>query len=98
METTTNTTSIDTINSKLCRKELTLKEFWNSTEKLAIWCNTEDKANALLQKFNEHGWKWNRNHFHETVCYGNTNGHSSIEYYLQSGYTIIPFDCIVDFH
>lgn len=45
------------INQKELKK-ITLTKFWTSEEKLAIHCDTEEKANELLQAFNKLGKKW----------------------------------------
>lgn len=37
---------------------MTIKEFFEKKEKLVIHCDTEEKANKLLRKFDELGKKW----------------------------------------
>ena len=39
-------------------KKITLKEFWESKEELAIHCNVEEKAKALLCAFDKMGKEW----------------------------------------
>lgn len=40
-------------------KKITLKEFWESEQKLAIHCDTEEEAKTLLSAFDKMGKKWN---------------------------------------
>lgn len=37
---------------------MTIKEFFEKKEKLVIHCDTEEKANKLLRKFDQLGKKW----------------------------------------
>ena len=39
-------------------KLITLTEFWNSEEELAIHCDTEEQAKKLLKAFDKMGKKW----------------------------------------
>lgn len=39
-------------------KKITLSEFFKNDEKLAIHCDTEEKANLLLKAFDKMGKKW----------------------------------------
>lgn len=39
-------------------KKITLKEFWESKQQLAIHCDTEEKAKTLLSAFDKMGKKW----------------------------------------
>ncbi|AXF52101.1 MAG: hypothetical protein [Podoviridae sp. ctcf755] len=86
---------------------MTIKEFWESEEDIAIHCDTEDKANKLLRKFDELGKKWCtgssyllRNEwkrYEEKTCYKNDGLFGSVNFYKKEGYTIIEFDDIDDF-
>lgn len=40
-------------------KKITLKEFWESEQELAIHCDTEEEAKTLLSAFDKMGKKWN---------------------------------------
>ncbi len=83
-------------------KKITLKEFWNSKEKLAIHCDTEEKANKLLRAFNKIGKKWcdddsyiGNNYWYdkrENTCYSNDNGYTSINWYKENDYKIYEFE------
>ena len=49
--------------------KITLEEFWNSKEKLAIHCDTEEKAIKLLRAFNKMGKKWkSRDSYKKIFC------------------------------
>lgn len=39
-------------------KKITLKEFWESKQKLVIHCDTEEKAKKLLSAFDKMGKRW----------------------------------------
>lgn len=84
------------------RERISLDEFWDSEEKLAIHCDTEEKANKLLREFNKTGKKWSsgddytkfncwKSHKKDT-CYCNGRGYSSIDYYKINGYKIYEFE------
>lgn len=84
--------------------KITLSEFWNSKEKLAIHCNTEEKANKLLKAFDKLGKRWGvkdsyleRNfweYFREDTCYDNTNKYSFIKFYKKDSYKVYEFEDI----
>ena len=83
-------------------KKITLTEFWNSIFAMAIHCDTEEKANELLQAFDKLGKKWcddtsylssNEYYFQkDETCYSNENGFDRISWYKSNGYTIYEFD------
>lgn len=85
--------------------KITLTEFWNSKEKLAIHCDTEEKANKLLRAFNKIGKKWcdddsyiGNNYWYdkrENTCYSNDNGYTSINWYKENDYKIYEFDDVI---
>lgn len=66
------------------KDKITLEEFWNSGEKLAIHCDTNEKAINLLKEFDKLGKRWcagnsyiNANywtHYKEEACYLNDGG------------------------
>lgn len=84
--------------------KITLKQFWNSRADLAIHCNTEEKANKLLKKFDEMGKTWGSsrsyldyNNWHlcgAEMCYTNQGTYCDCEYFKKRGYTIIEFEDI----
>ncbi len=71
--------------------KITLEEFWNSEEFLAIHCDTEEKAIKLLRTFDKMGKKWrSRNTYLEKICwkyekentcYDNINGYGYIDWF-----------------
>lgn len=87
-------------SSKL--KKITLSEFWNSKEKLAIHCNTKEKAEKLLKGFDKLDKKWfsgasylEINHwdvYEEYTCYNNINGYSCFDWHKEKDYKIYEFD------
>jgi len=85
---------------------MTLKEFWESKDKLVIHCNTEEKIEKLCDAFDVMGKKWRdgTSYKHaidwwickEEFCYYKDT-FCGYERYDLSGYTIIEFDDIEDF-
>ncbi len=83
-------------------KKITLKEFWNSKEKLAIHCDTEEKAEKLLNAFDKLGKKWvnsdryiDVNHWEidkEKTCYCNEGYCSPIDWYKENDHKIYEFE------
>lgn len=82
-------------------KKITLTEFWNSKNDLAIHCDTEEKAKTLLKAFDKLGKKWAGGNSYLNsdciikrgdVCYSNTNRFCGYEYYRLMGYKIYEFD------
>lgn len=86
-------------------KLMTLKEFFESKEWLAIHCDTAEKAIMLLKAFNDNGYKWWLGNkysdmtcwlvYKEETCYTNTGSYTNREYFESKGYKIIEFDDIV---
>ena len=82
--------------------KITLKEFWNSKKKLAIHCNTEEKADKLLEAFDKYGERWYGDYRYiddtywndekENTCYSNRHGYSSIDWYKANDLKIYEFD------
>lgn len=85
--------------------KITLEEFWNSKEKLAIRCKTEEQAIKLLTAFDKLGKKWlcgnsylESNYWKankENTCYNNTNQYSSIYWYKHTSYKIYEFEDVI---
>lgn len=83
-------------------KKITLTEFWNSTEKLAIHCDTEEKANKLLNAFDKLGKNWSDGNSYleytyyathkQNTCYSNHRTHTKYNWYKNNGYTIYEFE------
>lgn len=83
-------------------KKITLTEFWNSKEYLAIHCDTEEKANKLLNAFDKLGKKWNSgdsyisfNNYEDhqdKTCYSNEGCFDCYDWFNRYGYKIYEFD------
>lgn len=79
--------------------KITLKEFWNSKEKLAIHCNTEEEAKKLLKAFDKLGKKWcdgdsylaDDCYYRRDTCYDNNCEHSYYDFYKKCNYIIYEF-------
>jgi hypothetical protein len=84
--------------------KIKLSEFWKSEEKLAIHCDTEEKAIKLLRAFDKMGKRWicgnsylESNYWKvnkEDTCYNNINRYSSINWYKKYKYKIYEFEDI----
>lgn len=85
--------------------KITIEEFWNSKKKIAIHCDTEEKANKLLKAFDKLGKKWAYgdsylekncwNGYEEYTCYSNNNGYTSINWYKKNDYKIYEFEDVI---
>lgn len=81
---------------------MTIKEFFKSNEKLAIHCDTKEKAKALCNAFDREGYTWRSGcirytectYWDEGICYSNENGYADREYYENKGYRILEFEDI----
>lgn len=85
-------------------KEITLKEFWNNKgiKRMAIHCDTKEKANTLLKAFNKMGKKWssgcsytsfnNYEDYQNKTCYSNDGCFAYYDWYKRYGYMIYEFD------
>lgn len=76
--------------------KITLTEFWNSEDKLAIHCDTEEKANKFIKESNKTN-KWGDcgncyNNYKEKTCYSNDSQYCELEFYEGDNYTIYEFD------
>lgn len=82
--------------------KITLTEFWNSKKKLAIHCDTKEKAKQLLKAFDKMGKTWSAgasyleyiywNSYKQNTCYNNNNGYCSIDWCKEEDYKIYEFD------
>lgn len=83
-------------------KKITLKEFWESKQGLAIHCDTEEKAKTLLSAFDKMGKKWDseeaystntcwQNYRSKTVYY-NDNTYGYLEYAIDENVKVYEFE------
>lgn len=82
--------------------KITLTEFWNSDECLAIHCDTEEKADKLLKAFDKLGKMWCENvsylktncysYYGQKSCYSNNRCISDCNYFRKTGCTIYEFE------
>lgn len=79
--------------------KITLREFWENDKKLAIHCDTEEKAQILLKAFDKLGKKWCDGDsyladdcYRRDVCYDNNCEHGHYCYYKGAKYKIYEFD------
>jgi hypothetical protein len=85
--------------------KITLEDFWKSKEKLAIHCDTEEKAEKLLKEFDKMGQKWANGDDYtkfncwktheENTCYGDERWYSSIDWYKINGYKVYEFKDVI---
>lgn len=83
-------------------KKITLTEFWNSKNNIAIHCDTREKAKTLLRAFNKMGKKWCDddsylkcniyNFYRKRTCYNNTGEYCSYDWYESLGYKIYEYE------
>ena len=83
-------------------ESITLEEFWKSERKIAIHCNTKEKAKKLLNAFDKMCKKWRNgdsyleNDYYslkyENTCYSNDNRFDGISWYRLNCYTIYEFE------
>lgn len=81
---------------------MTVNEFFESKEKLAIHCDTEEKAKTLLKVFDDDGYRWVEENrytdesywyvFKEDTCYSNECLYCRIGFYQEMHYKIIEFE------
>lgn len=86
-------------------KKITLSEFFKNDEKLAILCDTEEKANLLLKAFDKMGKRWRSNQsyleennwrgFKEKTCYENDGTYCCKEFYLGTSYIVYEFEEVI---
>lgn len=78
---------LSSIKEQLAPKKITLREFFESKQELAIHCNTEEKAKQLLSAFDKMGKKWNTgNRYTE---FNNWNNYGQIIYYNDGTYATL---------
>lgn len=76
--------------------KITLTEFWNSKDKIAIHCDTEEKANKFIAESNKIV-KWRcyiyfYEDYNEKTCFNNNFGFCYLKFYKENGYTIYEFE------
>lgn len=82
---------------------MTIKKFFESEEKLAIHCDTEEKAEKLIQRFDQLGYRWidgscyTNFGYDRKICFDNKNCWASIDLYKKCNYKILEFEDIDDF-
>lgn len=86
-------------------KKIVLKDFFESDKKLAIHCDTEEKANILLKVFDKLGKKWcsgvsylednNWETSKEETCYSNKGAYCTKEFYLNKNYKVYEFEDVI---
>ena len=85
-------------------KKITLKEFFEGN-KIAIHCDTHEKAKKLLSEFDKLGKSWRSgasylkydfwDDFKEFTCYGNSGEFGSVGTYSDKGCTIYEFEDVL---
>lgn len=85
--------------------KITLKEFFESDERLVIHCDTEEKANKLLKEFDKLGKTWwvgesyleynDFNEYKDRTCYSNDGFYYDIEYYEDINIKVYSFEDII---
>lgn len=83
---------------------MTIKEFFESSKKLAIHCNSKEKAKKLLRAFDTANYKWfsgaryteenNWDTNGKETCYSNRNRFCDKNFYETMGYNILEFEDI----
>lgn len=81
---------------------MTIKEFFESPELIAIHCYTEERAKDLCNAFGRAGYKWDSglkyteytswSRYKEETCYSNKRSFADVEFYQNHGYRIIEFE------
>lgn len=81
---------------------MTIKEFFENKNKLAIHCDTEEKATKLLKVFDKMGCRWASGdsyiedteweRYKEYTAYSNCGHYGSWLDYLKEGWQIVEFD------
>ena len=83
---------------------MTLKEFWESKEKLAINCKSRRQSNIFCEESHKLGKKWKEGQSYleenqwqdylEDTCYDNENQYTERRWYLQQDYRVLDFEDI----
>ena len=78
-------------------KKITLKEFWESKQQLAIHCDTEEKAKTLLSAFDKMGKKWSTGNRYTEFNNWDNYGQKTIYYNDGTFGNGNPFSIIYEF-
>ena len=83
-------------------KRITVYEFFNSKEKLAIHCDTKAKAKKLLAEFEKRGYEWcdgkkyvdddSYDEQKSKTCYTNDKMYGSLEQCIEENFIIFEFE------
>lgn len=106
LETIEESEAVDLLNDlkkKLKKRyRITLTEFWNSKEKIAIRCCSKEKAHELLEAFNKLGKRWitgesytKKSYYNDwlcSTCYSNNRRYGDYEDYKREHYIIYEFE------
>jgi len=81
---------------------MTIREFFESKDKLAIHCDTAGKAKRLLEAFDKAGYRWRSGLgykefttwrvYKKDTCYTNKKGYGDINYCKDKGWQILEFE------
>lgn len=85
--------------------KITLREFFDSKDKLAIHCDTLEKAKTLLTAFDKMGKRWDIGGSYATnfrwsvctnnTCYSNKGTFGDTPYYLEKNVPIYSFEDVI---
>lgn len=86
----------DLLTKEEKKYKITLTEFWNSKNKLAIHCDTREKADKFIKESNKTD-KWGDfgncyGVYKEKTCYCNEARFDELEYLRENNYTIYEFE------
>ena len=86
-------------------KKITLKEFWESPQFLAINCKTKEQSIKLLKEFDKMGKQWSTGSsylttnvwpcYHENTCYDNRGGYADINFFETNNHQVLNFDDVI---
>lgn len=87
------------------REKITLEEFWNNKEELAIHCRTEEQAKTLCKAFDRMGRRWqsgcryidktNYWYYETETCYSNDGTYTEVENCWNCDIKIYKFEDII---
>ena len=87
------------------KDKITLKEFFESKDKLVIRCDTEEKANKLLKEFDKLGKNWWTGEgylentcfdtYKDETCYSNAGEYEQTEHYKDENTKIYSFEDVI---
>lgn len=88
------------------RNKMNIKKFWESREKLAIHCKTQEEAKTFCEQAHKLGKRWivskesylakhNWDYYKEETCYTNYGTYANCEHYKRKGTKILEFEDII---